>query len=218
MTRAISTLEDLVNSDQGKPHYSLFLARCLSCRFVPGKKCETRARAQEILERLVEKYPSSPDYRYELGCIYSKNIGCCPESEQMLRKADEVTRLLDVSYPNIPTYVKLKSHIYYSLAKSLRVQGRLEEAEQYYSRAIEKAQVLLALESSSPWHGNRLASFHIRRSEVLLELDDPNGARQSLGQAIGILEPLASDIENASFDRSSELLNDARRRISCLEF
>jgi tetratricopeptide (TPR) repeat protein len=219
VSRAISTLEGLVNSDEGKPHYSLFLARCLSCKFVPGKTCGTRARAQEILERLVDQYPSSPEYRYELARIYSKNIGCCPESEKMLRKADEVTQLLDVSYPNIPNYVRLKSDIYDSLAKSLRVQGRNDEAEQYYSKAIEKASVLFAQESDSHWNGNRLAGLHMRRSEVLLEIDDPIGARQSLELAIEILERLASDVSNTStYDRSNDLLNDARRRISCLEF
>ena len=216
--QAIATLEDLVDSNDATPQHQLLLARCLSCQFLPNQKCATRERALYILEQLVCDYPEAPEYRYELGRIYSEAQLCCiSDGESMLeaqQKADKATKPFDFAYVDVPRYVELKADIFQRLAKAWQAKDETKLAADFYQKAIDKERLLYSsdkLDGQRARHGNRLAEYHILRATTLKSMD-VDAAKLELEAAMQILTPLKNDSTNGEIAKSSELLTSAQQQ------
>lgn len=159
LERARSILKDLIQEHPDRSEYTHLLARCLLPLqpWAVSFSREDHQKSIEILDRLIKKHPGNPEYRYELGQAHlmlwgrfrwdpdkSLTTQQIKLAEKDLRHILDVTSNLEVNYPNIPKYYKLKKHLHESLGYVLYQKSDWVEAELNYERAVDFQHLLIA--------------------------------------------------------------------------
>ncbi len=240
LTRAEALLKSLVEEHPTVPDYRLQLARCYRARSEQtwqGSGTAGFQQAVEILEQLVRELPDVPDYRFELGDVYSSmvirelyslgwrrtewTVEVLQNAEEHLLSALDVTNDLDLTHPNIPQYLMLKSRLHHTYAKVLKESDRLTDAERQYRRAIEKQRLVVRHASDGHHHEIFLARYRLELAELQFELDQTEDAESTLEAFTNELEALLDDpgcrLGRRSQKSAQELLSNSeelRRRIN----
>ena len=181
-------------------------------------------QAIEILEQLVRELPDVPDYRFELGDLYSSMVArqlyshgwrrtewtpeVLQDAEENLMSGLDVTKDLDVTHPNIPRYLMLKARLHHTYAKVLNETNRLADAERQYQRAIEKQRLVVRHAGDGHHHEIFLARYRFELAEVLFKLGQTAEARTALESLNGELEALLDDPASCLGGRSQKSAED----------
>ena len=213
LRRARDILGHLEVGASNRADYDLLLARCLladpqQLREDGHSLTSNQQRAIGILESLIQRHPTNPDYRYELGLVYKSVEWTCKNkcrthprstvqlavSEARLRKGLEVTADLEVQHPNIPQYYLLKKQLHELLGRVLLDQARYSEARSQYDRSIQMQRNLMASDDRRI-HLLFLRALEIDYARLLREADELTEAKTLLVETIQNLEDRLGDPE-----------------------
>ncbi len=232
---AETLLTSLVQRQPNTPEYSFLLARCYRTKSEQFRKgSDSLASSQEaidILERLVSEFPDVPDYRFELGDLYSSlvfrklyskgwhNTEWTPElrqnAEEQLLAALDVTNDLDLTHPNIPQYLMLKSRLHHTYAKVLKDSDRVADAERQYRRAIEKQRLVVRHADDGHHHEIFLARYRLEFAELQFKLGQTEDAERTLETFTSELEALLDDpagrLDRRSQSSAQEMLSKGQK-------
>ncbi|MBX3440869.1 MAG: serine/threonine protein kinase [Planctomyces sp.] len=199
-------LRQLTAEDAGNPDYRLALARVdldrrefvqLGPAFIPNQtEPASAAAAEEILRGLVEEFPDSPKYRFELAETLAarsrfQNELSPEQREASLHESAELARTLTAAYPRIWGYVALEARSQKDLAVLLKGQGALPEACARFDQARAIQQRLASENPTSSFYQVAYAQMLSEWSDWQWELGDDAGAAASLQEALAVAEKSA---------------------------
>lgn len=210
---AISILDELARENPHAPDYQFLLALCHRLSGIGhawGKSAtaaEGRQRAIRILEELKVQHPDIADYRYELGATYgSVQVGLYPwegrsigseEAERSLLRALDETQWLVTHNPTIPDYARSHALVLAKLGSLCRESERLPEAEEFFQKAFQTQDAVIADFSDLPSHNQVFLEFlRLRLGQVGFE------------RSIGLQDPSAIDESRRLIEVSIEKLTD----------
>jgi predicted Ser/Thr protein kinase/tetratricopeptide (TPR) repeat protein len=131
---------------EGEAAWAYFKVGSLSARFGrPEEASRAVARAVEMFESLVRRYPGAAQYRSKLVEIaimtdpWSVDASALVPLERQLRRARELVDQLAAEKPENLDYVQSQIHVHAKLGAVLQRLDRSGEAESSYRRAIEFA-------------------------------------------------------------------------------
>ena len=206
--QAVTLLTELTEKYPGIPNYRFLLARC--CRVDgQGDDEERRVRAIRILEALVDEFPEVPDYRYELGDAYAvddferlwswnqSEINRSPQglgrAEERLLRALDSTQDIDISHPNIPSYLRLKARLLHTYATVLRDMGKQDAALQHFHRAVDKQRLVVRHSRDGHFQEVLLAHIKLDLAEMLRAAGQTSDADVTLQAVVTELSALLAD-------------------------
>jgi len=152
-------------------------------------------QAVEILDRLVEEYPSVPDYQLMLACC-CRDLPAPRRGESgpgSLDRATQILRRLVADFPAIPEYR-------YELCETLaggRYRGRRSAEEQYpaveqhLSEALQVSAELVAKHPNIPDYAASQVRIHHRLAQVYRHTDRQDEAEANLRKALELQAALA---------------------------
>lgn len=200
LTKAVGLLKELSRLPSTDPEYQHLLALCylegavMRDEDASGKKAGARM-AIEILEKLVQAFPSIPDYAYDLSEAYARiRIPRPPmppevekETEDQLRKALALLEKLVAQYSDVPDFLTAEARIHDKLGALFRQVERWPEAEQHFRKAIGIQSPLVAQSPDVFSYGLWLATFRIALADTLIQRDQVKEARAELEETISAL-------------------------------
>ena len=163
------------------------------------ESARAHARAIDLLERLIAKYPRVAAYRAQLVEIaimtdpWSADLSSLPRLEQRLRRAQALIDQLVLESPGDVEYAWPQLHVHAKLGAVLQRLNRLDDAESYFRRAIALAGSII--ERAPVERRPRLDRADMREALAELQFDRglPVEARTLLDEAVGDLESVSTD-------------------------
>jgi tetratricopeptide (TPR) repeat protein len=195
--RAWQLLEELVKQDPDNPEYMLAQARCFVSMYrtfalepFDASTISWKATAIANLEKLVERYPSVPDYKCELAETLttlgiSRTRGAeAAQQEATLRRAVEVARELNHTYAGIPRYRACLARSLQWLGNNLQNSKQTDESMAIQLQAVRLYRAL-AEEFPTVAAYQRYAGWSLfTHAEMLRRRDQFQESRASLEEAI----------------------------------
>jgi serine/threonine protein kinase len=224
----IVVLKRLTRESPDVAHYRFLLARCY--RELPpprpGQQEEGGVRGIEkgtkILEQLVNDFPQTPDYRYELCQAYSITMNHrgpplerqADEQRRRLLRALEIADRLVVEHPNLPDYAALEVRLLHQLADVRYRDGDAAEATSDLRKALARQQSLADRYPDVRVYQLWLAivSQSLARNLPIEEIDE---SRQLMKAAIAIYEHAMRD--GSSVEIAREMMSHAWGQLENLE-
>jgi serine/threonine protein kinase len=153
LNQAVALLEELTD-EYDVPDYKQLLALCYVEQHRHGRgdaEQDLVAKAIELLEGLVAKYPQSPDYAFTLCRVYMMTAAMGEPEEQLrsIETALSILQRLHDEHPNVPEYLLTRIWVHHSAG---RLKLRLDDysgASVQFDGALAVAQSL-AGPSASP--------------------------------------------------------------------
>ena len=200
LAKAVTLLKGLSSSPAANPEYQHLLALCYSEGAAVGEARGREARsgderAIQILEGLVQAYPSDPDYAYDLSEAYSRiHIPRPPiptETQRTIEdrfgKALNLLETLVAEHPDIPDFRASEARTHDKLGSFYRQMERWSEADQNFRKAIALQSPLVKQFPDVPYYGLWMATFRIAYADALIHRDQPAEARVVLEETISTL-------------------------------
>jgi tetratricopeptide (TPR) repeat protein len=168
LQKASALLEELADEFPNKGVYTLKLADALNLLAFSGRgnPRQTLERAVSLLDGLVERFPSVPEYRYGLA-VRLANLGMVLTAEGQLKAAGSHCRraaslaedLIREPSPR-PEYHRILAGASDNLAESLQQAGNWLEAAENYRKAVAAYQLLTPDSSGLPEYQHNLDPFY----------------------------------------------------------
>jgi tetratricopeptide (TPR) repeat protein len=210
---AQTILQPLVEQSPANPEFRRLLALCHRERaaLLPprdrGLVDVEMDQATRLLEQLVQDFPQSPDYSFDLGETYAyvdsrgppQGPQVSPATEDRLHKALAISVKLTADYPQVPEYMASQAHIYHKLGELLRQTRRWAEAEASDRKAVEVQTALVAQFADAPSHQAWLAAFRNSLADVLIMRERWQEARQVLTDTVALLNRILETNPNLVF-------------------
>jgi eukaryotic-like serine/threonine-protein kinase len=153
------------------------------------------ARALKMFEELVERFPSVPEYQFQLVETYimadpwEDDPSALDRTVQQLRRAQVLIDQLATESPENSDYTQAQVHVYAKLGAGLQRLKRDDEAEACYRRAIALGGVLLerSITNARAWIDR--AGVQEALARLLVE----QGRK---GEALAFLDASAADLQH----------------------
>jgi tetratricopeptide (TPR) repeat protein len=200
LAKAVFLLNAMPTAPDVNPEYQHLLALCLLEGAAVGEARNREAkggaeRAMEILEGLVQAYPSDPDYAFDLSEAYARiQIRRPPippdaqrEIEERFSKSLALLEKLVTEHPDIPDFLAAKARAYDKLGAFHRQMERWAEAEQNFRNAIAIQANLVKQFPDVTSYGLWMATFRIALADAYLKRNQPGEARTELEAALSTL-------------------------------
>ena len=200
LAKAVALLNALPASPAANPEYQHLLALCYLEGAAVGEARGREARggderAIQILEGLVQAFPSDPDYAYDLSEAYARiHIPRPPIPADTQRTIEDrfgkALALLDklvAEHPDIPDFRAAEARLQDKLGSFYRQMERWSEAEQNFRKAIALQSPLVKQFPDVPYYGLWMATFRIALADSLIREDQTREARTELEGAISTL-------------------------------
>jgi len=200
LTKAVTLLNDLSAAPPENPECQHLLALCYleGATVADDPDSETQGgdeRAIAILQKLVEAFPSVPDYAFDLSEAYAQRP--IPEPpippevadtvEQHYKKALALLDKLVFDHPDVPDFRAAEARIHHKLGSFYGQLEHWEDAEQGFREAIAIQSPLVQALPDAPYYGLWMATFHIALADALTRLNRPGEARTELDGTISAL-------------------------------
>jgi len=181
--------------------------RARACRRVAEIQYRLGARAQaesaglrgiELLEKLAEEFPAVPEYRRELADMLPKMVavlssfGRHPEGEKLIRRALALQEQLVADFPAVPDYRNDLGRSQSRLARILGSFRQTSESAKAYRLALAIQNPLVVEFPANPDYRYELAISCFGLGNTVGR-GQPQQSQQLLGEAVTILEKLATD-------------------------
>jgi tetratricopeptide (TPR) repeat protein len=156
-------------------------------------------RAIDLLEKLVEEFPTVPEYRQELADTLHKmgtalaSAGRNPEREKVHRRALALQEKLVADFPAVPEYRRELGRGYWFLGRLLSSIRQRAEQENAYRSAMIIQNGLVAEFPAVPEYRQQLAASYFGFGEALRYQGRPQEYRQATQEAAAILEKLVAE-------------------------
>lgn len=193
--QAVEILTDLAAAPPVAPDDRHLLALCyrdMSYRLEGPRVTAPQMKATEILEQLVQEFPTVVDYRYDLAQTYAMPYRHRPRGDEPGRDAAasglwqalEILEKLVGEHPNVPDYRKSQAYLQQRLARLLDAANQPAAAESAYRRALELQSVLGQRYPDATFHQLGLARTQQELARLLRRQDRLDDARQLLEASI----------------------------------
>jgi tetratricopeptide (TPR) repeat protein len=167
-----------------------------------GQGAEARAGYREALdlyEKLVEEFPTVPDYREGLArtCnglgLLLKNRNDKDKATHYYHRALALRQKLADELPALPEYRKDLAETHSNLGTLLQTQNRWTEAAGHYRQALVLQQRLAGEVPTSIEYHRDLAGTHNNLGNLLAQQNEGTKSVQEFGKALAIRQKLADD-------------------------
>jgi serine/threonine protein kinase len=213
---AIGLLSELIQSEPESVEYRLAMARCLRNRvgidLRNGAEVAHRTldRSIALLDELAVEHPTDPRLKYELADTLCLRVWSPNPNETDPTYADRVNRAIEIceellkAFPDFAEYQTLMASALIRRGFQMRAAGNNAQADEDFERAISLQRTLALRFPTVTVHQLAFARSLQGRSGYLQSIDDIEGARAAIGEAVSVLTRHVQANPND---------NDAQRRL-----
>ena len=214
MAKAASLLDQVLEISPDDPMAKHLLGLCLVEMPIEGKRADRESTARfnrgiRILRSLVEEFPNSTDYRYDLmqSLAYGPPAhpgmtdGELQDQKDLLREAIDLGEELVREQPGIPLYNLTLAHCYFKLKSATEFtevsrrkrKKQDDECIRLNTRAIQLQASVVRLHPEAIGYRVWLADFLLTQSEAYIHMMRPERAQPVLNRAIRVLEAIPGE-------------------------